>query len=176
MSASADANAHGSHNAESTFEYLQQHSAHASMADNLSVESTRKAHSFSVGEVSAREHKQGESQDHFEASSREFANPNQCHAVTFLFYRINKTESIRFELVSIERRVIDPAAPTPVLGNPIRATGQISSVPQEVPAVSKDRLAIEERGRESARAAAGAGRAAGVQPLFLQVQGQPLSQ
>jgi hypothetical protein len=48
MSASADANVHGSHNAESTSEYLQQHSAHASMADNLSVEATRKAHSFSV--------------------------------------------------------------------------------------------------------------------------------
>src|SRR6266702_6993107 len=47
MSASADANARGTHNAESTSEYLQQHSAHASMADNLSVESTRKAHSLS---------------------------------------------------------------------------------------------------------------------------------
>jgi hypothetical protein len=70
MSASADANAHGSHNAESTFEYLQQHSAHASMADHLSVESTRKAHSVSVGEVSTREHKEGESQEHFESSSR----------------------------------------------------------------------------------------------------------
>jgi hypothetical protein len=149
MSASADANAHGSHNAESTFEYLQQHSAHASMADNLSVESTRKAHSLSVGEVSTREHKEGESQDHFEASSREFANPNQCHAITFLFYRINKMETIKFELVSIERLVLDPAAPAPVLANPIRAVGQISTVPQEVPAVNKTRLEIEARGLQS---------------------------
>jgi len=149
MSASADANAHGSHNAESTFEYLQQHSAHASMADNLSVESTRKAHSLSVGEVSTREHKEGESQDHFEASSREFANPNQCHAITFLFYRINKMETIKFELVSIERRVLDPVAPAPVLANPIRAVGQISTVPQEVPATNKTRLEIEARGLQS---------------------------
>ena len=149
MSASADANAHGSHNAESTSEYLQQHSAHASMADNLSVESTRKAHSFSVGEVSSREHKEGESQDHFEASSREFANPNQCHAITFLFYRINKIETIKFELVSIERRVIDPAAPAPVLANPIRAVGQISSIAQEVPATNKTRLETEARGLQS---------------------------
>jgi hypothetical protein len=149
MSASADANARGSHNAESTFEYLQQHSAHASMADNLSVEATRKAHSFSVGEVSSREHKEGESQDHFEASSREFANPNQCHAITFLFYRINKIETIKFELVSIERRVIDPAAPAPLLANPIRAVGQISSIPQEVPATNKTRLETEARGLQS---------------------------
>ncbi len=119
------------------------------MADNLSVEATRKAHSFSVGEVSAREHKQGESEDHFEASSREFANPNQCHAITFLFYRINKIETIKFELVSIERRVIDPAAPAPVLANPIRAVGQISSIAQEVPATNKTRLETEARGLQS---------------------------
>jgi len=149
MSASADANAHGSHNAESTFEYLQQHSAHASMADNLSVEATRKAHSLSVGEVSAREHKEGESQDHFESSSREFANPNQCHAITFLFYRINKIETIKFELFAIERRVLDPVAPAPVLANPIRAVGQISAIPQEVPATNKTRLEIEARGLQS---------------------------
>ncbi len=149
MSASADANAHGSHNAESTFEYLQQHSAHASMADHLSVESTRKAHSLSVGEVSAREHKEGESQEHFESSSREFANPNQCHAITFLFYRINKVETIKFELVAIERRVLDPVALVPVLANPIRAVGQISTVPQEVPAANKTRLEIEARGLQS---------------------------
>jgi len=149
MSASADANAHGSHNAESTFEYLQQHAAHAQMADNLSVESTRKAHSMSVGEVSAREHKEGESEDHFESSSREFTNPNHCHAVTFLFYRINKTEKIHFELIAIERRVLDAAAPTPVLANPMRAFGQIATVPQEVPATNKTRLEIEARGLQS---------------------------
>jgi len=150
MSASADANAHGSHNSESTFEYLQQHSAHAQMADNLSVEATRKAHSMSVGEVSAREHKQGESEDHFESSSRDFSNPNHCHAITFLFYRINKTEKIHFELIAIERRVLDPGAPTPVLANPIRAVGNVSSVPQEVPASNKTRLEIEARGLQSA--------------------------
>ena len=63
LSASADANAKGSHNSESTFEYLQQHSAQARMADNLSVEATRKAHSVSVGEVSTRTHQQGETED-----------------------------------------------------------------------------------------------------------------
>src|SRR6266699_18658 len=136
FSASADANAHGSHNASSTADYLRQHRAHASMADNMSVEATRKAHSLSVGEVSTRAHQQGESEDHFESSSREFTNHNQCHAVSFYFYRINKCETVTFELVSIERRVIDPAAPTPILANPIRPIGGIATMPQEVPATN----------------------------------------
>jgi hypothetical protein len=149
FSASADANAHGSHNAQSTSDYLRQHRAHAALADNMSVEATRKAHSLSIGEVSSRQHAQGESEDHFESSSREFANPNMCHAVTFLFYRVNKTETIKFELVSIERRVLDPMAPTPLLGLPIRSIGNIGSVPQEVPATAKSRLEAEARGLES---------------------------
>jgi hypothetical protein len=127
------------------------------MADNLSVESTRKAHSISVGEVSTRTHQQGESEDHFESSSREFSNPNHCHAITFLFYRINKIETIKFEIVAIERRVLDPVAPTPVLANPIRSVGQIATVPQEVPATNSSRLAIEARGLQSEQQYAQAG-------------------
>lgn len=159
MSASADANAHGSHNAESTFEYLQQHSAQARMADNLSVESTRKAHSMSVGEVSTRAHQQGETEDQYEASSREFANPNACHALTFLFYRINKIETLSFELVAIERRVLDPVAPAPLLANPIRAKGAVAVMPQEVPAMNAKRLDIESRGLQSEALNAQAGAA-----------------
>ncbi|CAM1000016.1 DUF2382 domain-containing protein [Rhodanobacter sp. Root179] len=159
MSASADANAHGSHNAESTFEYLQQHSAQARMADNLSVESTRKAHSMSVGEVSTRAHQQGETEDQYEASSREFANPNACHALTFLFYRINKIETLSFELVAIERRVLDPVAPAPLLANPICAKGAVAVMPQEVPAMNAKRLDIESRGLQSEALQAQAGAA-----------------
>ncbi len=149
FSVSADTNARGSHNAESTRDYLRDHRAHAEMSDHQSVEATRKSHSLSIGEVSSRTHVSGESEDHFEASSREFANPNHCHAVTFLFYRINKIETIRFQLVSIVRRVIDPAAPTPVAANPIRTAGQIATIPQEVPATSLKRLEIETRGLQS---------------------------
>jgi hypothetical protein len=151
----AEANAHGSHNAESTFDYLHQHSAHASMADHMSVQATRMAHSVSVGSVATRAHKEGESEDHFEAATREFSNPNRCHAVTYYFYRINKCETIKFELVSIRRRVIDPNAPTPVLKNPIVANGGIAVVPQDVPATSKARLAIEEQARTSEALKAG---------------------
>src|SRR5439155_21755687 len=136
FSASADANARGSHNAQSASDYLREHHAHAESSDHQSVEATRKAHSLSVGEVSTRTHTQGESEEHFESSSRSFSNPNQCHAVTFLFYRINKTETIKLELLSVERRVIDPVAALPVPANPIRSIGQVSPIHQEVPATN----------------------------------------
>ena len=149
FSVSADTNARGSHNAQSASDYLREHRAHAEMSDHQSVEATRKAHSLSVGEVSTRSHAQGESEEHFESSSRSFSNPNQCHAITFLFYRINKTEAIKLELLSIERRVIDPVATLPVPANPIRAIGQIATIPQEVPATNKERLEVETRGLQS---------------------------
>lgn len=165
FSVSADTNARGSHNAQSARDYLREHRAHAEMSDHQSVEATRKAHSLSIGEVSSRTHKEGESEEHFESSSRVFSNPNQCHAVTFLFYRINKTETIKLELVSIERRVIDPVALMPVPANPIRAIGQISPIHQEVPATNKARLEVEARGLQSeaqyAQALGTAGFAAG---------------
>ena len=144
LSASASTNARGSHSASSSFDYLREHRAHAEMSDNLSVEATRKAHSISIGEVSSRTHTQGESEEHFESSSREFSNPNKCHAITFLFYRINKTEKIKFELVEIERRVLDPVALMPVPANPFRPAGQIATVPQEVPATNAKRLEVQQ--------------------------------
>jgi hypothetical protein len=149
FSAGAEANANGSHSGSSTRDYLGQHRAHAEASDHQSVSATRMAHSTSIGEVSTRAHQQGESEDHFESSSREFSNPNTCHAITFLFYRINKTETIRFELLSIERRVLDEAAPLPVPANPLRPIGHVSPIHQEVPATTKTRLEIESRGLQS---------------------------
>ncbi|TWP37118.1 hypothetical protein [Leekyejoonella antrihumi] len=149
LSASADANARGSHNASSTADYLREHSAHASLAERTSVEATRTAHAVSVGEVSTRTHQEGESEDHFESASREFANPNQCHALTFVFHRLDKCETTTFELVSIRLRVIDSAAPTPVPGNPLRSVGWIASIPQELPATATARLTAEDRGLQS---------------------------
>lgn len=149
FSASADTNARGSHNASSASDYLREHRAHAEASDHQSVEATRRAHSISIGEVSSRTHIQGESEDHFEASSRVFSNHNQCHAVTFLFYRINKTETIKFELISIERRVLDPVAPMPVPANPFRSVGQVATIPQELPATNTTRLTVLDRSIQS---------------------------
>ena len=165
FSVSADTNARGSHNAQSASDYMREHRAHAEMSDHQSVEATRKAHSLSVGEVSTRAHQSGESEEHFESSSRSFSNANQCHAVTYIFYRLNKIETIKFELISIERRVIDPAAALPVPANPIRSVGQISAFHQELPATNKVRLEVEARGLQSealyAQASAGGSAAVG---------------
>ncbi|MED5620947.1 hypothetical protein [Ideonella sp. BN130291] len=149
FSASADTNARGSHSASSTRDYLREHRAHAEMSDHQSVEATRRAHSVSIGEVQSRSHVEGESEDHFESASREFVNPNKCHAVTFMFYRLNKTETIRFELVAVERRVLDPATPTPVAANPFRSMGQVATIPQELPATHAKRVETLDRGIEA---------------------------
>ena len=94
FSAGADANARGSHSASSARDYMREHRAHAEASDNQSVEATRKAHSVSIGEVSSRSHSQGESEDHYEASSREFANPKRCHAVTFMFIALTRPKPL----------------------------------------------------------------------------------
>src|SRR5262249_31087383 len=128
---------------------LSEHRAHAEASDHLSVEATRKAHSLSIGEVSTRTHSQGQSEDHWESSSRSFSNLNQCHAVTYFFYRINKTETVTFTIESIERRVLDPVASMPVPRNPVITTGQVLVVPQELPATAKARPEAEEQGINS---------------------------
>jgi len=42
------------------------------------------------------------------------SDPNRGYAVTFFFYRVNKTQTVKFTLEAIERRVVDPAADTKV--------------------------------------------------------------
>jgi hypothetical protein len=104
------ANMSGNFDSNSLSTFLNEHSSHAQSSHTASEMGTRKAASASVGEVQSRTHTQTESEDHFESSSREFSNLNKCHAVTFLFYQINKTQTVTYRLEAIERRVIvDPA-------------------------------------------------------------------
>ena len=99
----------GNFDANSTATFAAEHRQHAQSTHHASEQGVRKASSVSVGEVQSRSHSEGTSEDHFESASREFTNPNQCHAVTFLFYQINKTQTVRYTLEAIERRVIlDP--------------------------------------------------------------------
>jgi hypothetical protein len=149
FSASANASARGSHNAQSTRDYLDEHKQHASSSDNQAVDATRMAHSMSIGEVSTRTHTEGQSEDHFESSSREFSNPNSCHAITFLFYRINKTQTMKFSLEAIERRVLDPVAPSQIVSNPFKSRNQISVISQAITATRKNRLEVESTARQS---------------------------
>ncbi|MDB5201873.1 MAG: hypothetical protein JWQ27_1282 [Ferruginibacter sp.] len=134
LSASASTSAGGSHNNHSVADYLNQQKTHVQSAASQAVSSTRKAHSVSVGEVSNRVHIEGESEDHFEASSREFSNYNKCHAVTYMFYRLNKKQRIKFELLSIERRVLDDNAPVGGILQPGKKKVPIALVPQDLPA------------------------------------------
>jgi hypothetical protein len=136
LSASASTKAAGNHNSSSVFDFLNQQKSHVESAASQSVSATRKAHSVSVGEVSTRTHIEGESEDHFEASSREFVNYNKCHAVTYMFYRLNKKQKVRFELVAIERRVVDDNAPVWGIMQPAPQKLPISVVAQDVPATA----------------------------------------
>ncbi len=139
----------GSYSAESTSDFLRELSTHAQSSSRRSEMGVRAASSTSVGEVQTRTHTEGESQDHFESSSREFANPNRCHAVTFFFYQINKRQTIKFTIESIERRVIDPAADTKVTNNQFASRGGVKAIPNGVLATAKDRLEVEAIGRNS---------------------------
>lgn len=183
FSASADTNARGSHSASSTADFLRQLHTHSTASANQAVQATHAAASLSIGEVSSRTHVQTESEDHFESSSREFANANRCHAVTYFFYRLNKKQIVKITLEAIERRIDDAAAPTRVSLNPPLSRGQISVVPNSVLATQKDRVAVEQIGRDSVaakeRTAFVASRSAGVgSPTFdtaaFQVASDPL--
>jgi hypothetical protein len=139
----------GSYDASSTSAFLRELSQHASSSDRRAEVGTRATSSVSVGEVATRSHGEGESEDHFESSSREFSNPNRCHAITYFFYQINKTQTVRFKIVAIQRRVIDPAADTRITNNPFVADGDVSTIPNAVLATDANRLNLEKMGRAS---------------------------
>ena len=143
-------NMSGNHNSQTTSEFLRELNQHARASDHRSEEATRTASSVSIGEVQTRAHSEGESQDHFESSSREFANPNKCHAITFFFYRINKTQILKFTLEAITRRVIDPAANTRVVNNPPLSRGQVGVIPADILATDPKRIEIQTVARQSA--------------------------
>jgi len=185
--AGASINAKGSYNSESTSEFMRELTQHAQAAHNRSEQATRTAGSTSIGEVETRTHQTGESQDHYESSSREIANPNRCHAITYYFYRINKTQTVKFSIVSIEKRIIDPAADTKVTNNTFTSRGNITTLPATILANNPKRLEIESMARQSAAAEASQTTASGVaarlyvamptnqQPISLTVRKQAVS-
>jgi hypothetical protein len=56
---------------------------------------------------------------------------------------------VRFNIVAIQRRVIDPVTDTRVTNNPFRADGDVSVIPNAVLATDTNRLNIEQLGRAS---------------------------
>jgi hypothetical protein len=139
-----------SYDAQSSNTFARALSQHAESLQQHMEVSTRAASSMSIGEVSTRAHQEGESEDQFESSSRTFRNPNRCHAVSFYFYHINKCQTVKFELVSIERRVIDPQAPTSVKLNPPKPVTGVAVRSATVLATSTHRLDVAKRALESA--------------------------
>ena len=142
-----------SHNAHSTSTFVRSLLQHAESSSRHVETGTHAANSISIGEVESRTHTEGESQDHFESASRTFSNPNKCHALTFYFFRINKSQTVRWTLEAIERHVIDPAAPTGVDLNPPTAAGGVSATPIGILATAKDRIEVEQRARTAVLAA-----------------------
>jgi hypothetical protein len=139
---SASAGSYDANSASSVAHALSQHAE--SLHQHMEV-STRAAASTSVGEVATRTHTQTESDDQFESATRTFSNPNHCHALTFLFYRINKCQTVTFEIVSIDRRVDDPAAPTSVDLNPPKPLTGVAVRSTAVLATGSNRLEVAQR-------------------------------
>jgi hypothetical protein len=139
----------GQYDDQSTREFMRSLKSHAESSHYRSEMVTRTSSSISIGEVSSRTHISGESEDHFESSSRTFANPNRCHAVSFFFYRISREQTIKFSLVRIERRVKDAAAPTVVSSRPPLPSTGVSTMPTSVLGTATDRLAAESRANQS---------------------------
>ncbi|MEO3430834.1 hypothetical protein AAFN88_18410 [Pelagibius sp. CAU 1746] len=139
----------GSYNASSTFDFLRELKSHAESSHERSVEATRAASSVAVGEVQTRNHAEGESESTFEAATRSISNPNRCHAVTYFAYQINKTQIVRFKILSITRRIIDPAGDSKVATLPPRFAGEVSVIPQGVLATAGNRVNVESVARAS---------------------------
>jgi hypothetical protein len=138
-----------SYDAKSASAFAHSLSQHADSSSRHVEVATRAASSTSVGEVSTRSHTQGESEDQYESGSRVFSNPNHCHALSFLFYKLNKCQIVKWELVGIERTVLDPAAPTSVeLNDPAPFDG-VSIIPDAIRATTKERLNVERLARTS---------------------------
>ena len=133
----------GSWDSSSTSSFLRELSTHAQSSDRRSEMATRTANSVSIGEVSTRSHAEGSTEDHFESSSREFSNPNRCRAITFYFYQINKTQTVRFKIVGIYRRVIDTAANTAVRPNAFVDNAGVEIIPNGILATDPKRAEIE---------------------------------
>ncbi|MEA3469457.1 MAG: hypothetical protein U9R57_14690 [Thermodesulfobacteriota bacterium] len=140
----------GSYDSESTSSFMRELSQHAEASHNRSIEATRTANSVSVGEVQSRTHAEGESEDSFEAASRIFSNPNKCHAITFFFYQINKTQRVKLTLEAIHRRVVDPTANTEVSNKPFVTRGEVEVIPGAVLSTDSERLKKEDIGRACA--------------------------
>jgi len=111
FSVDASTSAWGSHDNSSTHDYINSQSSNMHTAASQAVHATHVAHSISIGDVATRAHAEGTTEDQYESSSREFSNENNCHALSYIFYRLNKKQILKFELVSIDINITLASSP-----------------------------------------------------------------
>ncbi len=138
----------GSYSADSTRDFARSLTQHASSASSYSAASVRASRAVSVGEVETREHAQGESEAHYESSSRTISNENRCHVVNYFVWQLMKVQRIRWRLVAIETQAGDSSAPTAVAPTP-RVPNRVAVIPQAVLATAENRLVLERADRTS---------------------------
>jgi hypothetical protein len=126
----------GVYTSSSTRDFLREINVHAESSHNRSVQMTRESSSVSIGEVASRQHSEGESESHLESSSRTFHNPNRCHAVSYLFYQVNKVQTVRLTIQAIHTRAIDPAGNSSVISRPVAQDSTFTTIPAGVLATS----------------------------------------
>jgi len=139
----------GSYSASSISQFSRSLSRHAESSSSYVAASVRAKSATSVGEVERRNHAEGESEAQYESASRMFENPNHCHAVTYMFYKINKLQTVRFKLVRVERHIVDAAATSVIPRIPVDTSGKVAVIPQAILAGRKDRLEVEKIGMQS---------------------------
>jgi len=141
----------GRYDAQSTSSFARNLSQHAQASSRYVAAGVRARSSTAVGEVERREHREGESESHLESSTRTFHNPNRCHAITYLIYKLVKKQTVRLRLVAIERVIEDPSAPAvPDRRIVPDLTGRVAVRPSSLPATSKERLEVERMARTAA--------------------------
>lgn len=129
--------------------FMRELSQHAKSTHERTVEGTTAINSVSIGEVNQQVRAEGESQEHYEASSRQFSNANRCHAVTYFFYQLNQEQRVRFTIEAINRRVVDPAANTEVAQRLRTPASKVEVLPSAILATDNSRLQVEAQDRES---------------------------
>jgi hypothetical protein len=126
----------GSFNASATMDFIRELNVHAESSHNKSVQMTRESSAVQVGEVQTKTHTEGESESHVESSSRTFSNPNRCHSVSYLFYQVDKQQTTKVSIRAVKLRVVDQAASSAVVNNPVLGNRKLSVIPTAILATS----------------------------------------
>lgn len=143
-------NVEGNFNSRSASSFMRELSSHVRTSHDRSVQATRAANAVQIGEVQSRTHTTGESEDAYEASTRTFENRNDCHAVTYFAYQLVKQQTLKFRIVSVLRRIVDPAGDSSVEARPVRPATGVKVLPAGILATQAGRMNVQTEARTAA--------------------------